>query len=156
MWLGHWARHQSWICEVQNWLHHWNDGMVSCPVLQIASFNCHFNHGIWVMALCAAIPMMAVSTSINKGLGLIKDWFLTFKATVHEDNLGALTLATLELGRHTPRSKFYTLRMHWFQSWMEPKEIEIIHCPSKEQKADSWQNHLFHRAGIRLKSVNSK
>ena len=59
------------------------------------------------MALRAAIPMMTVSTSINKGLDLIKDQFLTFKATLHEDNLGALTLATLEPGCHTPTSKFY-------------------------------------------------
>ena len=67
-----------------------------------------------LMALCAAILIMAVSTSINKGLGLIKDRFLTFEATVHEDNMGALTLATLEPGRHTPRFKFYALWMHWF------------------------------------------
>ena len=61
------------------------------------------------MALRVAIPMMEVSTSINKGLGLIKDQFLTFKATVNEDHLGALTLATLEPGRHTPRSKLHAL-----------------------------------------------
>ena len=62
------------------------------------------------MALRVAIPMMEVSTSINKGLGLIKDRFPTFKATVCEDNLGALTLTTLEPGRHMPRSKFYALQ----------------------------------------------
>ena len=66
------------------------------------------------LALRAAIPMVGVSTSINKGLRLIHDQFLAFKATVHEDNMGSLTLATLEPGRHTPRSKFYALQMHWF------------------------------------------
>ena len=88
------------------------------------------------MALHAAIPTMAVSTSINKGLGLNKDRFLIFKATVHEDNLGALTLATLEPGRHTPRSEFYALRMHWFRLWLEPNKIEVKHCPTKDEKAD--------------------
>ena len=68
------------------------------------------------MALCAAISMMVVFTSINKWLGLNKDQFLTVKATVHEDNLGALTLATLEPGQHTLRSKLYALRMRWFHS----------------------------------------
>ena len=88
------------------------------------------------MALRAAIPLMAVSSSINEGLGLNKDKFLTFKATVHEDNIGALTLASLEPGRHTPRSKFYALRMHWFRSWLKRDEIVITHCPTKDQKAD--------------------
>ena len=45
------------------------------------------------MALRVAIPLMAVSSAINKGLGLLNAKFLRFQATVHEDNLGALTLA---------------------------------------------------------------
>ena len=113
--------------------------VVWCSKLQtsIATSTMESEYTALSMALCAAIPMIAVSTSINKGLGLInKDRFLIFKATVHEDNLGALTLGTLEPGRHTPRSKFYALQMHWFRSWLKPKEIEIIHCPSKDQKAD--------------------
>ena len=59
------------------------------------------------MTLRAAIPMMAVSTSIDKRLGFNKDRFLTFKATINKNNIGALTLATLEPGKHTPRSKIY-------------------------------------------------
>ena len=54
------------------------------------------------MALCAAIPLMAVSSAINKGLGLLNTKFLKFQATVHKDNLGTLTLAKLEPGRHMP------------------------------------------------------
>ena len=112
--------------------------VVWCSKLQtsIATSTMESEYTALSMALRAAIPLMAVSTSINKGLGLIKDKFLTFKATVHEDNLGALTLATLEPGRHTPRSKFYALKLHWFRSWMIPNEIGVIHCPTKDQKAD--------------------
>ena len=82
------------------------------------------------MSLGAAIPMMAISAFINIGLGLNKDQFLVFKATVlHEDNLGSLTLATLvEPDRYTPsRSMFYSLRMHWFCSWLKPNEIRVKH-----------------------------
>jgi hypothetical protein len=88
------------------------------------------------MALRAAIPLIEVTTSINEGLKFATTKLLTFKATVHEDNMGALRLAQLEPGRNTPRSKFYALKLHWFRSWLKPREIEIIHCPTKDQKAD--------------------
>ena len=112
--------------------------VVWCSKLQtsIATSTMESEYTALSMALRAAIPLMAVSSSINEGLGLNKDKFLTFKATVHEDNIGALTLASLEPGRHTPRSKFYALRMHWFRSWLKRDEIVITHCPTKDQKAD--------------------
>jgi hypothetical protein len=66
------------------------------------------------MALRAAIPLMTVTTSINKGLNFTATKFLQFKATVHEDNMGALKLSQLEPGQNTPRSKFYALKSHWF------------------------------------------
>ena len=88
------------------------------------------------MALRAAIPLLDVTKSINKGLKFTTTKLLIFKATVHEDNMGALKLANLEPGRNTPRSKFYAIKLHWFQSWLKPREIEIIHCPTRDQKAD--------------------
>jgi hypothetical protein len=56
---------------------------------------------------------------------LQKKHLITFKMTVLEDNQGALTLAKLEPGRTTPRSKFYAIKHHWFRSWLKPKEIEL-------------------------------
>jgi hypothetical protein len=58
--------------------------------------------------------------------------------TVHEDNQGALRLAQMEPGRHTPRSKFYAIKHHWFRSWLKPNEIELKCIKSAEQqKADT-------------------
>ena len=54
------------------------------------------------MALRAAIPLLDVTKSINDGLKFTATRLLTFKATVHEDNMGALRLAKLEPGQHTP------------------------------------------------------
>ena len=75
-------------------------------VFQITSIHSNIYHGseytALSMALRAAIPLMAVSSAINKDLGLLNTKFLKFQATVHEDNLGALTLTKLEPGRHTP------------------------------------------------------
>jgi hypothetical protein len=53
------------------------------------------------MALHAAIPLIAVTKAVANGLAFTRDRILTFKATVHEDNQGAIILANLlELGCH--------------------------------------------------------
>ena len=88
------------------------------------------------MSLRAVIPLLEVTNAINIGLSLVKDRMLTLNATVHKDNMGALRLAQLEPGRNTPHSKFYALKLYWFCSWLKPKAIEIVHCPTKDQKAD--------------------
>ena len=48
------------------------------------------------MALQAAILLMAVTSAINKGLSFVRDRIISFKETVHEDNMGYLRLAQLE------------------------------------------------------------
>ena len=112
--------------------------VVWCSKLQpcIATSTMESEYTALSMSLRAAIPLIEVTKAINKGLNFTTTKLLTFKATVHEDNMGALKLAKLEPGRNTPRSKFYALKLHWFRSWLVPKEIEIIHCPTKDQKAD--------------------
>ena len=116
---------------------------MGCPVIWcsnlqpcIATSTMESEYTALSMSLRAAIPLMAVTEAINKGLGFVHHRLLTFKATVHEDNMGALRLAQLEPGRNTPCSKFYALKLHWFRSWLKPKSIEIIHCPTHAQKAD--------------------
>jgi hypothetical protein len=112
--------------------------VIWCSKLQpcIATSTMESEYTALSMALRAAIPLLDVTKSINKGLNFTTTKLLTLKATVHEDNMGALKLANLEPGRNTPRSKFYAIKLHWFRSWLKPREIEIIHCPTRDQKAD--------------------
>jgi hypothetical protein len=117
--------------------------IANCPVLwvsklqsTIATSTMESEYTALSMALRAAIPLLAVIESATKGLHFTKHKLLTFKATVHEDNQGALILANLEPGRHTPRSKFYALRLHWFRSWLIPKSIEVQFVSTHYQKAD--------------------
>ena len=93
-------------------------------------------------ALRTVIPLLDLIKAICSGLGFTKHRLLTFRATVHEDNQGALILANLEPGRHTPRSKHYALRLHWFRSWLKPKHIEIVFVSTKEQKSDMMTKSL--------------
>ena len=88
------------------------------------------------MALWSVIPLLAVIELISGGRNYNKHKLLTFKATVHEDNQGALILANLKNGRFTPCSKFNALKLHWFRLWLKPREIEVIFIPILEQKID--------------------
>ena len=117
--------------------------IASCPVLwmsvmqtTIATSTMESEYTALSQACQAVIPLLAVIDSATKGLTFTKRKRLTFKATIHEDNMGALILAKLEPGHHTPRSKFYALKLHWFRSWLIPKLINIIFVKTHEQKAD--------------------
>ena len=117
--------------------------IANCPVIwvsklqsTIATSTMESEYTALSMALRAAIPLLAVVAAVTAGLHYHKQKQLTFKATVHEDNQGALILAKLEPGRHTVRSKFYALRLHWFRSWIIPNDIEIQFIASLDQKAD--------------------
>ena len=95
--------------------------IMGCPVLwvaklqtSIATSTMESEYTALSMALRAAIPLLAIAESITSGLCYKGNRKLTFRATVHEDNQGALILATLEPGRHTPRSEFYSIKLHWF------------------------------------------
>ena len=117
--------------------------IMCCPVIwvaklqtSIATSTMESEYTALSMALQAAIPLLAIVESVVNGLQYKSRRILSFQATVHKDNQGALILATLEPGRHTPRSKFYAIKLHWFRSWLNPKSIVIIFCPTKEQKAD--------------------
>ena len=65
-------------------------------------------------SLKSVLPLRELLTHVAEGVGLSKEYTTTFKTTVWEDNMGALTLANLEPGRITPRSKYYAVKMHWF------------------------------------------
>ena len=115
----------------------------NCPVIWVSKLQStvvtstmESEYTAMSMAMQSAIPLLAVIESVSGGLKYTKHKLLTFKATVHEDNQGALILANLEDGRHTPRSKFYAIKLHWFRSWLKPKAIEVIFIPTLEQKVD--------------------
>ena len=62
------------------------------------------------------LPLRALTKGVAKGLGISDDVLTEFRTTVWEDNNGALSLANLEPGQSTPRSKFYDCKVHWFRS----------------------------------------
>jgi hypothetical protein len=117
--------------------------MMGCPITwksklqtDIATSTMEAEYSALSMALRATIPLLEVVRYVVNGFADTKNVVTRFKTTVHEDNMGALRLAQMEPGRNTPRSKFYAIKLHWFRSWLKPKEIELEYIESKSQKAD--------------------
>jgi hypothetical protein len=82
------------------------------------------------------LPFKRLANAVAQSVGLTEDQLTLFRTTVWEDNNGALTLANMEPGRMTPRSKHYAIKYHWFRSHLKPQKVEVKKIDTKEQKAD--------------------
>ena len=97
------------------------------------------------------LPLRDLVKGVAKGLGISQDCTTDFKTTVWEDNNGALSLANLEPGQHTPRSRFYQAKVHWFRSYItregendddKPDGIFVKKIDTKVQLADLFTKPL--------------
>lgn len=82
------------------------------------------------------IPLLRLLKSVSNAIGMKQTEITERKTTVWEDNSGALTLANLEPGRLTPRSKFYAVRYHWFRTHLKPNNVVVCKIDTNQQKAD--------------------
>ena len=107
----------------------------------------------YALATCMqeVIPLRNVVQRVAAGLGISKDCLTSFKTTVWEDNIGALTLANLEPGQSTPRSKFYDVKVHWFRSHLEPGVLEVLKIDTTDQLADIFTKPLVRKTFERLR-----
>ena len=117
--------------------------IADCPVIwvwklqsTVATSTMESEYTAMSMAMRSMVPLLAVIESVSGELQYTKHKLLTFKATLHEDNQGALILAKLKDGRHTLRSKFYAIKLHWFCSWLKPQAIELQFIKTHLQRAD--------------------
>jgi hypothetical protein len=84
----------------------------------------------------SVLPFNSRVHAIAASIGISEHQLATFRASVWEDNAGALVLTNLEPGRITPRSKHYAIKYHWFSSHLKPNDIEVKKIDTHEQKAD--------------------
>ena len=110
----------------------WNTKLM--PDIALSTMEAEYN----ALSLCmrAVLPFIRTFKKILSGLGIERSKSMEFKTTVWEDNVGALTLARLEPGQMTPRSKHYAVKYHWFRSKLKPNGIIIEKIDTKDQKAD--------------------
>ena len=90
-------------------------------------------------------PVMDVLSDIAGDLSILSSDSAKIHVRVHEDNAGALTLAKMEPGQMTPRSKHYALRYHWFRQQLSPhgpRKIELLKIDTKDQLGDIFTKPL--------------
>lgn len=117
--------------------------IADCPVIwgsklqsEIATSTMEAEYSALSLTMRELLPFKHLVKAVATIVGFSDDETITFKTTVWEDNVGALTLARLEPGRMTPRSKHYAIKMHWFRSKLDPENIVIEKVESASQKAD--------------------
>ena len=76
------------------------------------------------MAMREVLPLRELTKTVAAGLGISDSVNTGFKVTCWEDNSACATLANLEPGQSTPRSKFYDSKVHWFRSHLSPSSAD--------------------------------
>jgi hypothetical protein len=116
--------------------------LADCPIIwtsklqaSIALSTMEAEYNALSTAMRDVIPFRARCSAVIKSVGYDSEPDTVFRTTVWEDNAGALTLANLEPGRQTPRSKHYCVRMHWFRSHLN-EGVTVKKIASADQKAD--------------------
>ena len=87
---------------------------------------------------------MLVKT-VGAGLGMEPGSLTQFKTVAWEDNSGALSLANLEPGQHTPRSRYYSVKVHWFKSHLTklgPEPVTVEKIATEHQLVDMFTKPL--------------
>ena len=90
------------------------------------------------------LPLIETIRAVAAGFGIDQECTTEFRTTIWEDNIGALTLAQLEPGQHTIRSKFYDVRVHWFREMLhDPRsKMSVEKVDSRDQLADTFTKIL--------------
>jgi hypothetical protein len=104
-------------------------------------------------AMREVIPMNNLVKVMGEALHLDANTMTSFKTTIWEDNNGALTLANLDPGQHTPRSKHYDIKVHWFRSHLKPNEVVVEKIDTSLQKADIFTKPLPVEIFVRLRKL---
>jgi hypothetical protein len=86
-------------------------------------------------AMRTLLPLKSILKTMAHSLGL-ENLLGDQLSIVYEDNEAALTLATTDPPRMTPRSKHIAVKYHWFRRHLKKGYIEVHHIGSNDQKAD--------------------
>jgi len=104
-------------------------------------------------AMREVIPLRNLVDKVAEAVGIDAECLTAFRTTVHEDNNGALSLANLDPGQHTPRSKFYDCKVHWFRSMLKPRAIVVRKIDTRLQLADLFTKPLRKEVFVPLRQL---
>jgi hypothetical protein len=101
-------------------------------------------------ALCKVIPLMTIMKELHT-IFLVHINKPNFFCKVHEDNQTTIRMAKSD--KFTPRTKHIALKYHHFCSHIKNGYIEIIYCPTEDQKTDLLTKPLADAAFFRLRHM---
>lgn len=110
----------------------WISKLQSC--ISLSSMEAEYN--ALSQAMRDVLPARDLFKTVGSAVGITEEQLTTFKTTVWEDNNGCLTLARLEPGQNTPRSKHYAVKVHWFRSHLAPNRVVVERIDTSIQRAD--------------------
>jgi Reverse transcriptase (RNA-dependent DNA polymerase) len=117
--------------------------VANCPVFwgsklqgQIALSTMEAEYNALSPTMRELLPFKDLVSVVGTIAGYTDTKIATMRSTVWEDNVGELTLANMEPGRHTPTSKHYGVKIHWFWSHHHPKKVVVKQISTKEQQAE--------------------
>jgi hypothetical protein len=87
-------------------------------------------------------PIVDMIKELAGSVGIEVKSVANMHINIHEDNVGALTLAKLEPARMTPRSKHYAIKYHWFREHVHANRVNILKIDSKNQLGDMFTKGL--------------
>ena len=108
---------------------------------QIALSAMMAEHCALSMAMREAPPFKGLVNEVTKALNISDTALVEFQVTMWEDNNRALTLANLDPGQMTPRSKFCDSKVHWFRSHLGPR-MKVVKVDAAAQLADMFTKPL--------------
>ena len=103
-------------------------------------------------AMREVLPLRELVKTVARGLGLDTDSTTKFRTTVWEDNVGALTLANLDPGQNTARSKHYESKVHWFRSFLD-STLTVEKISTTDQLADMFTKPLTKDTFTKLRKL---
>ena len=110
-----------------------------CPVVWLSNLQTEIalsameaEYVAFSMACKGLIPVICVIQELSKAVGLGENFITNLHIKIHEENVGALTLAKLEPGRMTPWSNHYAIKYNWFCEFISLSEnwVEVVKVTS--------------------------
>jgi hypothetical protein len=105
-------------------------------------------------AMQEALPLRTLVNTVGAGLGMDPGSLTQFKTVAWEDNSRALSLANLEPAQHTPRSRYYSVKVHWCKSHLTklgPKPVTVEKIATEHQLAGMFTKPLLWESFVRLR-----
>ena len=98
-------------------------------------------------------PIMDQVAEIVEVVGMTNPDNPTMHVTIHEDNSGALVLATTLPPQFTPRSKYYAIKTVWFREGIIARGIKVVAIETRLQLGDIFTKMPGHATFVFLRKL---